>query len=178
MVTQLRVLRLMCQTYASNMEHGICLVAVGDNTQREEITERLAGRVSDSVFPPLTDPTACVASDVRIGAGVVVLAQADGGPGSKLADGVLLNTTATLDHDARMQPFASLAPAVICGGCVSIGARSFIGLGSHLIQELRIGSDTVVGAGSLVLDPLPPGVLAYGHPAQVIRSRRPDEPYR
>lgn len=153
------------------------LVAIGDNARREAMTKRLAALVSNAVFPPLIDPTAVVDSGVRLGAGVVILAQAHVGPGSELADGVLLNTKASLDHDARLDPFASLAPGVICGGRVSIGARSFIGLGSQLIHGLRVGADTVVGAGSLLLDPLPAGVLAYGRPAQVIRSRRPDEPY-
>lgn len=153
------------------------LVAIGDNARREAMTQRLVRDAPDAVFPALIDPTAVVAPGVRIGAGVVVLAQAHVGPGSELADGVLLNTKASLDHDSRMAAFASLAPGVICGGRVALGARSFIGLGSHLVAGLEIGADTVLGAGSLLLESLPAGVLAYGRPAQVIRSRRPDEPY-
>lgn len=40
---------------------------------------------------------------------------------------------------------------------------------------VTIGSDTVVGAGSVVTRDLPPGVLAGGSPARVIRTL-PTEP--
>ena len=37
-------------------------------------------------------------------------------------------------------------------------------------QSLAIGADAVVGAGSVVTRDLPPGVLAVGNPARVIRQ--------
>lgn len=153
------------------------LVAIGDNSQREAMTERLTACCADVVFPALIDPTAVVARGVHLGAGVVVMAMAHVGPGSELGDGVLLNTKASLDHDTDAAPFASLAPGVITGGRARLGARSFLGLGTQLVRGAEIGADTVVGAGSLVLGSLPAGVVAYGRPAQVIRSRKPDEPY-
>jgi len=39
-----------------------------------------------------------------------------------------------------------------------------------VLGNVEIGSNTVVGAHSLVLDSLPPGCLAYGAPARVIKS--------
>ncbi|MCT0201797.1 MULTISPECIES: acetyltransferase [Synechococcaceae] len=153
------------------------MVAIGDNTQREAMAQRLAASCPNAVFPALIDPTAVVATGVRIGAGVVLLAQAHVGPGSELGDGVLLNTMASLDHDTQVGSFASLAPGVITGGRVILGPRSFLGLGVQLLQGVHVGADTVVGAGSLVLDSLPSGVMAYGRPAKVVRSRRHDESY-
>jgi len=35
---------------------------------------------------------------------------------------------------------------------------------------VTIGDDTVVGAGAVVTSDLPPGVLALGTPARVVRS--------
>ncbi len=66
---------------------------------------------------------------------------------------------------------------MITGGRVRLGERSSIGLGAILRDGIEVGADTVVGAGSLVLQSIPSGVVAYGSPAQVIRSRQPDEPY-
>jgi sugar O-acyltransferase (sialic acid O-acetyltransferase NeuD family) len=159
--------------------HGVqhLLVAIGDNAQRQAMTQRLRGQLVDPVFPTLVDPTAVVAADARLAPGVVVMAHAHVGAGSLLEEGSLLNTQASLDHDGDLGAFASLAPGAITGGRVRIGARSFLGLGARVIQRVSIGHDTVVGAGSVVLSCLQNGVLAYGCPARVMRSRLPDEPY-
>lgn len=152
------------------------VVAIGDNFQRHAMMYRLLEQIPDIIFPTLVDPTAVVASDADLFPGVVVMAQAHVGAGCLLQMGSLLNTQASLDHGCHLSTCASLAPGAITGGGARIGARSFIGLGSRLIQKLQIGSDTVVGAGSLVLHDLPDGVLAYGAPARVVRIRQADEP--
>ena len=159
--------------------HGLhhLLVAIGDNAQRQAMTERLQLQCKEVVFPSLVDPTAVVAIDAQLGPGVLVMSQAHVGSGCVLEAGSLLNTQASLDHDGFLGPYASLAPGAITGGHVRIGGRSFIGLGSRVVQKVRIGSDTVVGAGSLVLKDLPDGIVAYGSPAKAVRTRLPDAPY-
>ncbi|QPN64310.1 acetyltransferase [Synechococcus sp. CBW1004] len=159
--------------------HGVqhLLVAIGDNFQRQAISERIRRELPTAIFPTLVDPSAVVAPDAHLVAGVVVMAQAHVGAGCMLEEGALLNTRASLDHDSTMSPYASLAPGVVTGGRVRIGARSFVGLGAQLIQRIQIGQDTVVGAGALVLSDMPERVLTYGAPARVVRSRQPDEPY-
>jgi sugar O-acyltransferase (sialic acid O-acetyltransferase NeuD family) len=161
------------------VKHGShhLLVAIGDNYQRQAMTERLRKRLADVRFPSLVDPTAVMASNAQLGAGVVVMPRAHVGAGCLLAEGSLLNTGASLDHDSSLGAFASMAPGVVTGGDVQINERSAIGLGALLTHRIRIGSDTVVGAGSLVITDLPSRIVAYGSPASVIRSRQPDEPY-
>jgi acetyltransferase-like isoleucine patch superfamily enzyme len=46
-----------------------------------------------------------------------------------------------------------------------IGAK--VGTGSVVLAGVRIGEHALVGAGSLVTRDVPPGALAYGHPARV-----------
>jgi sugar O-acyltransferase (sialic acid O-acetyltransferase NeuD family) len=159
--------------------HGIrnLLVAIGDNYKRQAMSERLHSHCPEIIFPHLVDPTAVVASDAQLAPGVVVMAQAHVGAGCVLGEGSLLNTRASLDHDSRMDAYASLAPGVVTGGRVLIGRGSAICLGALLSNNLQIGAGTVVGAGSLVLRDLPADVLAYGTPARVVRNRQPGESY-
>ena len=153
------------------------LVAIGDNAIRQSVSERLKNRLPNAEFPVLVDPTAVVAPDVHLASGVVIMPLAHVGPGCVLEQGALINTQSSLDHDSHLGAFASLAPGAITGGSVQIGARSFIGLGSHLIHKIHIGSDTVVGAGSLVRKHLPSSVVAYGVPARVVRKRQVYDSY-
>ena len=52
-----------------------------------------------------------------------------------------------------------------------------LGVGANVVHGTTIGADTVIGAGTLVLDDVPDRVVAYGVPAHVARERRPGEPY-
>lgn len=61
--------------------------------------------------------------------------------------------------------------AVILHGC-TIANMVLVGMGSILMDEAHIGSDTMIGAGSLVTAKtrIPSGVLAMGRPAKPIRD--------
>lgn len=51
-----------------------------------------------------------------------------------------------------------------------IGSNCFIGVGSIVMPGVRIGDGSVIGAGSVVTKDIPPGSLAFGNPAQVVKS--------
>ncbi|HVV31351.1 MAG TPA: acyltransferase [Mycobacteriales bacterium] len=53
---------------------------------------------------------------------------------------------------------------------VWIGDRVLVGAHTTILAGARIGDDAVIGAGSLVRGEIPPGVLAAGVPARVIRT--------
>ena len=153
------------------------IIAIGDNYQRDVVMATVARLCPGIHFPVLIDPSAVIAHGVSIGAGSTIMPFAHVGPGSILGMGCLLNTRSSLDHDGQMGAFASLAPGATTGGDVSIGARSAIGLGAAVRHRVSIGSDTVIGMGSLVISDWPDGVVAYGAPARLIRTRTVDEPY-
>ena len=50
-----------------------------------------------------------------------------------------------------------------------IGEKSFIGLGSNIIDKIRIGKNVDLGAGSLVNKQLKSNSLYYGVPAKLKR---------
>lgn len=58
----------------------------------------------------------------------------------------------------------------ILHGC-NIEDDALIGMGSTILSGARIGAGAVVGAGSLVLQgqEIPPGMLAIGSPARLVR---------
>jgi acetyltransferase-like isoleucine patch superfamily enzyme len=53
---------------------------------------------------------------------------------------------------------------------VEIGWRVFIGARSIVLKGVRIGDGAVIGAGSVVCSDIPPGCVAAGNPARVVRS--------
>jgi acetyltransferase-like isoleucine patch superfamily enzyme len=52
---------------------------------------------------------------------------------------------------------------------VLIEREVFIGMNCLILKGVRIGSGSVIGAGSVVTRDIPPGVIAAGNPARVVR---------
>lgn len=150
-------------------------VAIGDNYQRAAMVARIRNAVPDVRLATLIHPSAVIGGDVKIGEGTVIMPGAVVVANSKIGEGCVLNTSCSLDHDGIMEDWSSLGPGAVAGGNVSLGARSFVGLGTRIIHRIAIGADTVIGAGSLVLRDIPSSVLAYGSPCLVARGRAIDE---
>ena len=53
---------------------------------------------------------------------------------------------------------------------ITVGDRVWIGGNSVILPGVSIGSDTVIGAGSIVTKDIPAGVIAVGNPCRVIRE--------
>lgn len=153
------------------------IIAIGDNYQRQAMSERIKKKITNIEFISCIHPSAIIGSDVKIGAGTVVMPGTIIVSGSSIAEGCLLNTASSIDHDGIMMPWSSLGPGTIVGGRLHLGERSSINLGAKVVNDISIGNDTVIGAGSVVTKNIPDHVLAYGAPCRIIRSRAPNEKY-
>ena len=72
--------------------------------------------------------------------------------------------TATHPLDAGLRRSREL------GKPIDIGSDVWVGGGALILAGVRIGSRTVIGAGSVVTRDVPEGVLAAGNPCRVVRS--------
>lgn len=52
---------------------------------------------------------------------------------------------------------------------IIIGDDAWIGTGSIILPGVRVGGGAVIGAGSVVTRDIPPGAVAAGSPARIIR---------
>ncbi len=71
-----------------------------------------------------------------------------------------------LDAETRRSGLESARP-------VAIGDNVWLGSGAIVCPGVTIGADAVVGAGSVVVRDLPPGVVAAGNPCRVLRPLPP-----
>lgn len=156
---------------------GIVIVAIGDNSTRERVWRNLAERVPVAQLPAIVHPSASVSRFARLSAGCVVMQGAVIAAGARLGTGCLVNSAATLEHECSMEDFSSLAPGVAVGGRVTIGARSAISIGAVVKHGITIGSDVIIGAASYLNADMSDGVVAYGTPARIVRTRDANDPY-
>ena len=91
--------------------------------------------------------------------------------GSRLGPLTILNTGAQIDHDCHIGTACHMAPASCLCGTVRIGDETFIGAGSVVIQNRTIGDRVVVGAGATVVNDFPSDVTVVGTPARPLAKR-------
>lgn len=147
------------------------VVAIGDNWVRSQIVQQILEAAPLFEFQSLIHPKATIGMDVFIGPGSVVMAGAVVNPCAQVGIHCILNTCVSVDHDCEIGNFASIAPRATLGGNVKIGDFSAIGLGVNIIHGRVVGTQTVVGAGSLVLHNIGDSLVAYGSPSRLVRER-------
>jgi gamma-carbonic anhydrase len=99
------------------------------------------------------------------------------GARTNIQDGCILHVSA--DAPLVLGESATVGHGVILHGC-TIGDGALVGIGSRILDHATIGEGAMVGAGSLVTprSEIPPGVLALGSPARVVRPLREEEKRR
>jgi UDP-perosamine 4-acetyltransferase len=140
-------------------------IAVGSNELRRRLAERFvaAGFRLDSAV----SRHAVISQKATLGSGVAVMPGAVVNAYASVGDCAIINTSASIDHDCRIGNYAHVGPGCHLAGAVSIEEGVFLGVGCSIIPGIAIGSWSVVGAGSVVVRPVPSSVTAYGVPARV-----------
>lgn len=78
--------------------------------------------------------------------------------------------TVITDSDAHpLRPYERHDSSKISRAAVVVGDDCFIGARSFIMKGVTIGAGSVIGACSVVVSDIPPGVIAAGNPAKVIR---------
>ena len=144
------------------------VVAIGDNEQRRQVTERVLGLRRE--LGTAIHPCAIIARDVEIAAGAMILAGAVINPGARVGRGSIINTCAVVDHDCRIGEFAHVAPGARVAGHVRVGEGALIGIGATVNPRVAIGSGAVVGAGAVVTADVAAGATVVGVPARPVSS--------
>jgi sugar O-acyltransferase (sialic acid O-acetyltransferase NeuD family) len=145
-------------------------LGVGDCKARLEIADRIID--AGLKLATAIHPSAIIADDARVGEGSVVCAGAVVNPRANLGRAVIVNTSASVDHDCTIADGVHLSPGVHLAGRVSVGEGTAIGIGSVARDGISIGKGCIIGAGAVMVRDLPDNVLAYGVPAKVIRENR------
>ncbi len=77
------------------------------------------------------------------------------------------------DHDHAFNATDAPGALPLISAPTKIGDRCWLGAKVVVLKGVTIGDGTVVGAGSVVTKSLPPGVVAVGSPARVLRPIAP-----
>ena len=74
-----------------------------------------------------------------------------------------------MDHDCQIAEFTHISPGARLAGSVTVGARSWIGIGAVIREGVNIGADVTIAAGAVVINDVPNGLTVAGVPARQIK---------
>lgn len=146
------------------------ICAVGASAVRKKIIDKLKEK-NQIHFATLIDPSVICSNSVEIGEGSIICAGTILTVDIKIGKHVIVNLDCTIGHDAQIADFVTIYPSVNVSGFSEIEERVELGTGTQIIQGKKIGRETIVGAGAVVVKDLPEKCTAVGSPAKPIKFR-------
>jgi sugar O-acyltransferase (sialic acid O-acetyltransferase NeuD family) len=141
------------------------IVAIGNNNARLNLSLKY---ISQGIkLATIVHPTAVVSKYAIIGEGTVIFANAVVNSSARIGRACIINTGAIIEHDCILEDGVHISPNAAMGGTVNIGKKTWICLGSNIANNIKIGENVIVGAGSVVLNDVSDNVLVAGIPATI-----------
>jgi sugar O-acyltransferase (sialic acid O-acetyltransferase NeuD family) len=142
------------------------LVALGDPAKKRQVVELLQTR--GGRFATLRHPTATVVRTASIGEGVIMCPYTMAMPDARIERFVTLINYSGIGHDSTCGEFSTLSSLVDVTGNVQIGKDVMIGSGARLLPKITVGDGATVGAGSIVVRSVKPGMTVFAASAKVL----------
>jgi sugar O-acyltransferase (sialic acid O-acetyltransferase NeuD family) len=167
LVSGVRVLGGMAHAVEYDADLIIC---VGSGKARRAVARRLAELgVAEERFATVVDRSVRIPASCSVGVGSILLAGVVITADATVGRHVVAMPNVTITHDDVVEDFATLAAGVSLGGAVRIGEAAYLGMNASVRQHQVVGSDVVVGMGSVVVADVPDGEVWAGVPARPLR---------
>ena len=112
---------------------------------------------------------------VAIGEGCIICANNIITTNVTIGNHVIINLCCTIGHESYIGNYSSFMPNCNISGGVSIEECTYWGTGSIIINNLKVGRNTIIGAGSVVVRDVPSNVTVAGVPAKIIKTIDEDQ---
>jgi len=143
------------------------IIGVGSSQKRKKIINILKSN-SLICFPTLISKSANISKYTTIGEGCIICSGTIVTVNAILKNFVIVNLDCTIGHDALLCDYVTLYPSVNISGSVKVDELTEIGTGTQIIQGVNIGSNSIIGAGAVVIRDIPKDITAVGNPARFL----------
>lgn len=119
----------------------------------------------------LIDPNSFIHPTARIGKGCVLYPEAFVGLNAVIGNRVFALGGATINHDDVIEDLVVFASKVTLAGAVHVETGVYLGQSCTVRQCLRIGRNSTIGMGAVVVKHVEPNSIMVGNPARVLKMK-------
>ena len=127
-----------------------CVMCVSDGNIRKTLVKKISEL--NLSFPSIVHPTALISKFSKIGDGVIIQGFSYIMPHVEIGNHVHVNMSCIIAHDSKIEDFATISTGVHVKGTSVIGEGSFLGSGSVILEEIKIGKWSKIGAGAVMIN--------------------------
>tara|TARA_B100000886_G_scaffold334594_1_gene290349 strand:+ start:1243 stop:1875 length:633 start_codon:yes stop_codon:yes gene_type:complete len=122
-------------------------LAIGDNVIRKKYFEKFKSKIK---MPNLISKNSSISRYSKLGKANFFNHFCFIGPNSNIGNNNIINTKSLIEHDVKIGSHCHIGPNVKIGGATSLGDNVMCGIGSIIINKVKICSNVIIGAGSIV----------------------------
>lgn len=147
-------------------EDDIFICALGEVKYKKKYAEIILNKGGE--FVSLVSPKATIMTNVHIGSGCIIGGQSTVGCDTILGQFVTILGYACIGHDVVVEDWSHIGAYCFMGGFSKLEEGATMQTGAKLIPHKKVGRFALVGAGSLCIRNVKPGITVFGNPAKEI----------
>jgi sugar O-acyltransferase (sialic acid O-acetyltransferase NeuD family) len=139
------------------------VISIADGNVKARMAEKFHGLVE---WANIIHPTVVKWSNVDMGVGNVFQPFVFIGPNAKIGNHTMANVKTNIGHDTIIEDYSSFMCFCDITGNVHVQKKVFAGSRVSIIPGLSIGESAKLGAGSVIIKDVEPGVTMHGYMAK------------
>ena len=156
--------------------NGYRVLGTIDNLEKHPNAALAVGNEFKDPFPmeravTIIDPTAFASRSAKIGKACVIYPGCFIGCNAVLGNRVFSLSGSVINHDDVLEDGVCLCSNVTLAGSVYVEAGVYLGQACAVRQHLRLGKDSFVGMGAVVVRDVPPNAVMVGNPARKLKDK-------
>lgn len=142
-------------------------IAIGEPEIRKMIYKKVAEKGYN--LATLIHPQVYIPENTEVLPGATICVYSFVSCNVKIGTNVYIQPQTLIGHDCTIEDHSVISPsAALAGGCF-VGKCSYVGMGVRTKEKTKIGSSSIIGMGSIVLNDIQDNVIAIGNPARVLK---------